>query len=140
MTEAEWLAATEPSGLTRFLCDVQGLNRKPNGRRKLRLFACACGRRAWHLLDDNRSREAVEIAERYADGVVSKAALERIWNRKQPRFLYWALCDQIGPAVLQTPHEASFLLALAADHKMEEGYREAESAEQSMQVTLLRDI
>src|SRR5260370_13455527 len=48
--------------------------------RKLRLFACACARRVWPLLADERSRRAVEAAEGHADGLVSDAELERAWQ------------------------------------------------------------
>src|SRR5438105_2653272 len=49
---------------------------KEVSRRKLRLFGCGCCReRAWHLLTDPRLREAVEVAERYADGDANYASL-----------------------------------------------------------------
>ena len=67
MTEAEWLVATEVPGMLRFLD-------KKASVRKRRLFACACVRRIWHLLDDLRSGRAVEVAEAFADGKVDKEA------------------------------------------------------------------
>src|SRR4051812_30288227 len=46
-------------------------------RRKFRLIACAHLRDVWDLLDDARSREAVEATERHADGLIDDAALAR---------------------------------------------------------------
>jgi hypothetical protein len=66
MTEAEWLAATDPEPMLVAL----RLARK-DSEQKLRLFGVACCRRVWSLLDDERSRRAVETAEQYADGRAS---------------------------------------------------------------------
>jgi hypothetical protein len=73
MTEAEWLACTDPEKMLRFL------GGKVSGR-KLRLFACACCRRIWHWMPDEQTRKAVEVAERYADGRASEQALSAARN------------------------------------------------------------
>lgn len=75
MTEQDWLASTDPAEMLEWLSGPYrtGGNTVPQGRpliidRRLRLFAVACCRRVWHLLTDGRSRAAVEVAERFADG------------------------------------------------------------------------
>jgi hypothetical protein len=60
MTEADWLSATDLQEMMQFLGARQG-------RRKLRLFHCACVRRAAALLANDRTRDAVERSERCAD-------------------------------------------------------------------------
>jgi hypothetical protein len=67
VTEAEWLACTDPQKMLAFLREGDRA-----GDRKLRLFACACLRRTWHLLADECSRRAVEVAERYAAGEATR--------------------------------------------------------------------
>jgi hypothetical protein len=56
------------------------VSRTKAGRRKLRLFACACCRKVWDLLDDQRMRHAVEVAERFAEGLAGKSELEKAYK------------------------------------------------------------
>jgi hypothetical protein len=44
--------------------------------RKTRLLSCACCRRIWPLLRDERSRAAIEVKERSVDGLASCAEVE----------------------------------------------------------------
>lgn len=65
MTEREWITAAESGPLWQYWQKTHGRER---AARKLQLLACACLRRVWHLLPDEHSRHAVEVAERHADG------------------------------------------------------------------------
>jgi hypothetical protein len=47
--------------------------------RTTRRFACWCVRHVWHLLTDERSRRAVEVAEAYADGRATGGDLAAGW-------------------------------------------------------------
>ncbi len=61
MTESDWQTCTDPARMLRFL------GRRTSDR-KLRLFACACVRRVWRLLQDDRSRRTLAVAEDFAAG------------------------------------------------------------------------
>ncbi|MGH7173582.1 MAG: hypothetical protein ACRELF_17145 [Gemmataceae bacterium] len=70
MTETEWQECISPDLMLAYL----GERASP---RKRRLFACACVRRIWPLLHDDRLRQAVKVAERFADGRVSTRIREK---------------------------------------------------------------
>lgn len=79
LTEVEWLTCERaPVMLLHMEQHLRPLTRSRNGLRKLRLFACACCRRCWHLLSDETSRRAVETMERYVDGKATRKEMAAI--------------------------------------------------------------
>ncbi len=73
MTEAEWLACTEPEKMLRFIWQKAT-------NRKLRLFQCAWCRRMPYPLTDPRSLTAVDTGERYAEGLVHEEERQAAWE------------------------------------------------------------
>jgi hypothetical protein len=84
VNEADWLAGTDA---TRLLSAVN--HHRPDDR-VYRLFACACCRAIWPLIIDPISRQAVEVAERFADGAASEADLQAAWGEaNRIALMYW---------------------------------------------------
>jgi hypothetical protein len=162
MTEAEWLECTEPAPMLNFLGEQVS-------ERKRRLVVCACCRHIWHLLTDRRGREAVEVAEQYADGKVNmrkmriaqKKLIERIdaverihaVSRSSSRTLFNALVAAIDPASLSpenfwqsirvTQHAAGWAAWEVTPEdtaKRREVIASAEAEERIFQSRIIRDI
>lgn len=70
MTEEKWLASSDP------IVMIDEMDGRVSTR-KLRLFAVACCRRIWEVLDDN-SKNAICVAEKYADGLASIGELRSV--------------------------------------------------------------
>jgi hypothetical protein len=79
MTEAEWLASTNPLPMLEFL-------RRQASDRKVRLFAVACCRRVWSSLEREEFRDAVLKAESFADGLADRAELLQAYEKARPIF------------------------------------------------------
>jgi hypothetical protein len=74
MTEAEWLGCADLGKMLEFL---QG----KASDRKLRLFACACCRASSDVFEQDEVWRAVYMAERYADGLATRAQLQAARRR-----------------------------------------------------------
>jgi hypothetical protein len=71
MTEADWLAAADPTSLLAFV-------KQKRHARKLRLFACGCCRRIAGVIPDECGHRAIELAERHADGEATAKELRSL--------------------------------------------------------------
>ena len=111
MTECEWLAGQEPQPMLEFLYSKAS-------KRKLRLFACNCCRRIWNMLTDERSRNAVEVAEKNADGFLGVKELRRAGRiarilNNEPTYLYVSQRSLAAAAAANAAAKCSFTAAFA---------------------------
>lgn len=98
MDELLWLADRDPE---RMLLHLRRSARV--SERRLRLWACACLRRLWVLIPEKESRNAVAVAEGYADGRVDEEALLRA-RRAAPEVDHEGRISYAHGAAIQTTH------------------------------------
>jgi hypothetical protein len=142
MTEAEWLACTDPAPMLEFL-----RAQRTTSERKLRLFAAACCRRVWDWLGE-KSRRAVDVLERYVDGLASTDELRRAAGGAQEDWLedfghhhpsnavYFAVQVQEATA----HHAALWAAAEVAEAVRIEAGQQGMTAERVAQCDLLREV
>jgi hypothetical protein len=79
MTLTEWLHCPDPGMMLHAI-------RGQSGDRTLRLFACACVREVWGMLEEH-CRRAVEVAEQHARDEIGTAELKRAYAEADPAVL-----------------------------------------------------
>jgi hypothetical protein len=153
VTEAEWLTCADPNPMLGFI-EVKA------SKRKMRLFACACCRRIWRLLVDERSQKAVEVAERYADGLADHRELheatvkaEQAFYKASRFFGQGTLVDDLSPQSAYFAADLCLCAGDAADAVTESvacemagdddntlAWKAAKRSEEVCQAALLREI
>ncbi len=106
MTEADWNVCTNPEQM------MECVKHKSTPR-KMRLFAVAACRLIWHRFTDERSRRAIEIAERYADGEVDDQTLEDMRVTAYEAYTDAKVADGLEPEQ-DVPPETSGLVSYVA--------------------------
>jgi hypothetical protein len=110
MTAADWQSCYYPQPLLHFLHEKES-------NRKWRLFAVACCRRIDHLITDQRSRRAVEVAALYADDASREKELEAARAAAQEALMEAKRAEHSAEAEANfctTPAYAAACLALMA--------------------------
>ncbi len=135
LTEAEWQTSADPVAM------LTGLPTEL-GERPARLFAIACCRRIWHRLSDERSRQAIEVAERYAEGRATADDLRDAEAGASAAATLLRLSDPEAGAGAEACHDASSpqVNAGAAAERAAHAHYRALAAERRRQAQLLRDV
>jgi hypothetical protein len=97
LDEAAWLSENYIRDMLTHLCYEMKVQQTKGGQRKLRLYACACCRLIWGLLPSEACQQAVETAERYAEGKATKQDLEAAYSSIVP-----FLSSMVGQALART--------------------------------------
>ena len=121
MTEDQWLRFRDLLRLLAHLRRGPKVSRTRGGRRKLRLFACACCRSMlWEMRVGKAFRQLVDLAEKHADGLVGRAALDKARQQRRNRPApTWGKLWFAAEAMEYTLHETPVTAARdAADYAL----------------------
>jgi hypothetical protein len=149
----QWLAATSPRGGLDYLCSESvNAHRRKAGRRKLRLFTCACADRVWHLIPDP-FRRAVELGERLCEGenvanLIAALGDRRVEGPLARRHAAHAARACVGTAIWHAAVTGADAAAMAAGwvrqaaegDQVSRAYEQGKQAEELTQAMLLREI
>jgi hypothetical protein len=132
MTEHEWLHGN-------CLRDMLDFVEERATPRELRLFACACCRRIWHLFSKDRGRRAVQVAEGFANGEASGRELAAAHRAAAPQAVPFMAGDPAAFAA-SSPDARYAAHSSAYDACQAPGDPAARTAERQAQLALARCV
>lgn len=144
MTEAEWLASDSP---LKMLAHLRGrgqtTTRTKAGRKKLRVFGCACARRVKRFMT-GRGRRWLGLGEEYANTSKGPAKTEEIGATDSQRTdhqadsaAWFTLAKNVMVAARAAAESAGTTIEVDAWRRKAD-YRKAKAAEQKKQASLVR--
>ncbi len=113
MNEKEWMESGNPWPMLEFL-------KRKVSKRKLQLFAVACCRRIWHLLTDQRSRDAIALVE-ISDGVAVDKKRSAALDEKREVALANAQATCVAVSISDLFREPTVLATRSAYHVISQG-------------------
>lgn len=87
---------------------------EPQHSREWRLFAVWCARQVQHLLKDQRSIDALDVAERHAQGNATDEELQVAWNAARVAAWAWSKSAAVAAACYAACYAAQSAAVAAA--------------------------